>query len=77
MIKLDMSKTFDRVEWAFLEMMMRKLSFNERWISLIMMCVTTISYSVLINREPKGKIIPMRALRQGNPISPFLFLVCA
>lgn len=61
-IKLDMSKAYDRVEWAFLEVMMRKLGFGERWIRLMLMCVKTVSYLVLINGEPKGKITPMRGL---------------
>ena len=76
-IKLNMSKAYDRVEWAFLEVMMRRLGFSDRWIGLMMICVKTVSYSVLINGEPKGKILPTRGLRQGNLISPYLILLCA
>ena len=62
-MKLDMNKAYDRVEWVFLEQILLKLGFQESWVDLIMECITTVSYSILVNGEPKGMITPSRGLR--------------
>lgn len=75
-LKIDMSRTYDRVEWGFLKQMMIKMGFGEEWVDMIMQCVETVSYSVVLNRIPGTTFIPKRGLRQCDPLSPLLFLIC-
>ena len=71
-LKLDKSKAYNRVEWMFLEKILLRMGFQESWVALIMECIMIMSYSILVNGEPKGLIKPSRGLRQGDP--PFHFI---
>lgn len=76
-LKINISKVYDIVDWSFLEGVLSRMGFVERWIHRVMMCVTSTNYSVLVNADRVGPIHPGRGLRQGDSLSPYLFILVA
>ena len=75
MLKVDLRNAYDSVDWRFLKRMLEELAFPPKFVEWIMCCISTVSYSPVVNGSPTTPFFAAKGLRQGDPISPYLFAI--
>lgn len=76
LIKIDLEKVFDKVEWSFIKYSLTSLKFSQDLIDLIMSYISTTSTSILIKGSNTEPFKPSRGIFQGEPLSPYIFIIC-
>ena len=75
-MKIDMNKAYNKLEWSFIECVLKAHGFDQPLCQIIIMfCIQSVSFSILLNDSPLQALKPNRGIRQGDPISPYLFLM--
>eukprot|EP00253_Pinus_taeda_P033499 PITA_33499 len=76
-LKLDLSKDFDKLNWLYIQKMLSSFGFSPMWLRWVMSLISSSFFSILINRIPSRPFKPSRGIIQGDPLSPFLFVLMA
>jgi hypothetical protein len=71
----DLEKAYDHVNWVFLLYLLRRCGFSEKWRKWISFCISSVRFSILVNGSPCGFFQSSRGIRQGDPLSPMLFVI--
>ena len=75
-LKIDLEKAYDKLEWSFIKGMLSRYNFPENLSELIMSCISSMSTSLLFNGGSLEYFRPSRGIRQGDPLSPYIFILC-
>ena len=75
-LKIDLEKAYDHLEWSFIHQTLGFFNFPSSWIDLIMSCISSASLSILVNGERLDHFEPTKGIRQGDPLSPCIFIFC-
>lgn len=75
-IKIDLEKAYDKLEWSFIREMLIRINLPQGIVKLFMSCVSSVSTFILVYGASLEPIIPSRGIRQWDPLSPYLFIIC-